>query len=114
MGTKGIRHCFLFSQAVVQSLSNSHNTFKDLILARLTTAEMKQVLEKNCQNARGGAADLAHRIADGVLKGAIPEVYRIRYFPALVIKFACVSVLIVGEVFFPLKTVWNREKQKRH
>ncbi|KAL6078683.1 Poly [ADP-ribose] polymerase 1 [Balamuthia mandrillaris] len=46
---------------------------KDQITSKLATSEMKEVLEKNNQSSRGGKDDLAQRIADGVLLGAIPQ-----------------------------------------
>ncbi len=35
---------------------------------------MKEALQLNEQYDKGGPADLAHRIAEGILKGAIPLV----------------------------------------
>eukprot|EP01087_Luapelamoeba_hula_P005895 TRINITY_DN1594_c2_g1_i2.p1 TRINITY_DN1594_c2_g1~~TRINITY_DN1594_c2_g1_i2.p1 ORF type:complete len:1110 (+),score=268.26 TRINITY_DN1594_c2_g1_i2:108-3437(+) len=46
---------------------------KDRLTRSCTTAQLKEALEKNSQPSRGGMQDLAHRVADCIIKGAIPE-----------------------------------------
>eukprot|EP01118_Nematostelium_gracile_P011538 TRINITY_DN410_c0_g2_i2.p1 TRINITY_DN410_c0_g2~~TRINITY_DN410_c0_g2_i2.p1 ORF type:complete len:229 (+),score=82.45 TRINITY_DN410_c0_g2_i2:35-721(+) len=46
---------------------------RDLVIGFCTTKDMKEILDLNKQYSKGGKEDLALRIADGIVKGALPQ-----------------------------------------